>query len=133
MTRDIVDEDIPVYIFEKYCDPGYEQGINHYYLNLKYANFITRANIEPVFTVILNPGTYYFGYSDNTNNVGVQFTLIRKVNTDSNMDRTLVADPTDNAGFTIGSEVTLNNGKFSGNTITEGFTRCIYLMVLHNR
>ncbi len=129
MTRDIVDEDIPVYIFEKYCDPGYEQGINHYYLNLKYANFITRANIEPVFTVILNPGTYYFGYSDNTNNVGVQFTLIRKVNTDSNMDRTLVADPTDNAGFTIGSEVTLNNGKFSGNTITEGFTRCIYLMV----
>ncbi len=129
ITRGTIDVDIPVYIFEKYRDPGYDSGINHYYLNLEYTASITSTNRWPVFTAILNPGTYYIGYSDNINNVSIQFALIRKVNTDLNIDGTLVADPTGNAGFTIGSEVTLNNGAFLGNTITEGFTRCLYLMV----
>ncbi len=129
MTIETSDVDIPVYIFGKYHDPGYESNINHYYLNLEYTASITSGNGELAFTVILNPGTYYFGYSDNVYNVSIQFTLIRKVNTDLNIDGTLVADPKGNMGFTIGSEVIANNGAFLGNTITEGFTRCLYLMV----
>ena len=83
----------------------------------------------PVFTVILNPGTYYIGYSDNFDKVQIQFALRRKVNTDLNIDGTLVTDPARNQGFPLGSEVTFNNGSLLGNTITEGFTRNLYLMV----
>ncbi|MCM1259529.1 MAG: hypothetical protein NC182_01125 [Prevotella sp.] len=129
MTSGIVNIDIPVYIFEKYRDPGYEPGDNHYYLNLEYTNSITSTNRDPVFTAILNPGTYYIGYSDNVNNASIQFALRRKVNTDLNIDGTLVTDPATNEGFTLGSEVTVNNGMCNSDTIIEGFTRCIYLMV----
>ncbi len=129
LTSGIVNKNIPIYIFEKHRDPGYEPGDNHYYLVLEYTNNITSINMGPVFTVILNPGTYYIGYSDNFDKVQIQFALRRKVNTDLNIDGTLVTDPARNQGFPLGSEVTFNNGSLLGNTITEGFTRNLYLMV----
>ena len=129
VTSGTINRNIPIYIFEKHRDPGYEPGDNHYYLVLEYTNNITSINSGPVFTVILNPGTYYIGYSDNFDKVQIQFALRRKVNTDLNIDGTLVTDPARNQGFPLGSEVTFNNGALLGNTITEGFTRNIYLMV----
>ncbi len=129
VTSGTINRNIPIYIFEKHRDPGYEPGDNHYYLVVEYTNNITSINRGPVFTVILNPGTYYIGYADNVSNVNIQFALRRKVNTDLDIDGTLVADPAIDEGFTIGSEVIVNNGALLGNTITEGFTRCIYLMV----
>ncbi len=53
----------------------------------------------------------------------------RLVNQELNIGGTLVADPANDLGFIAGSEVTLNGGSFRGNTITEGFTRHLYLMV----
>ena len=129
VTSGTINRNIPIYIFEKHRDPGYEPGDNHYYLVLEYTNNITSLNSGPVFTVILNPGTYYIGYSDNFDKVQIQFALRRKVNTDLNIDGTLVTDPARNQGFPLGSEVTFNNGSLLGNTITEGFTRNLYLMV----
>ena len=129
VTSGTINRNIPIYIFEKHRDPGYEPGDNHYYLVLEYTNNITSINSGPVFTVILNPGTYYIGYSDNFDKVQIQFALRRKVNTDLNIDGTLVTDPARNQGFPLGSEVTFNNGSLRGNTITEGFTRNLYLMV----
>ena len=129
VTSGTINRNIPIYIFEKHRDPGYEPGDNHYYLVLEYTNNITSINRSPIFTIILNPGTYYIGYSDNFDKVQIQFALRRKVNTDLNIDGTLVTDPARNQGFPLGSEVTFNNGALLGNTITEGFTRNIYLMV----
>ena len=43
------------------------------------------------------------------------------------LDGTLVTDPARNQGFPLGSEVTFNNGALLGNTITEGFTRNLYI------
>lgn len=129
VTSGTINRNIPIYIFEKHRDPGYELGDNHYYLMLEYTNNITSINRSPIFTVILNPGTYYIGYSDNFDKVQIQFALRRKVNTDLNIDGTLVTDPARNQGFHLGSEVTFNNGSLLGNTITEGFTRNLYLMV----
>ncbi len=129
VTSGTININIPIYIFEKHRDPGYEPGDNHYYLVLEYTNNITSINRSPIFTVILNPGTYYIGYSDNLDNASISFSLRRKVNTDLNIDGTLVTDPARNQGFPLGSEVTFNNGALLGNTITEGFTRNLYLMV----
>jgi len=129
VTSGAINRNIPIYIFEKYRDPGYESGDNHYHLLLEYTNNITSINRSPVFTVILNPGTYYIGYSDNFDKVQIQFALRRKVNTNLNIDGTLVTDPARDQGFPLGSEVTFNNGSLLGNTITEGFTRNLYLMV----
>ena len=129
IANGIVNQDIPVYIFEKQRDPGYEPGENHYFLNLEWDDYITSTNRGPVFTVILNPGTYYIGYADNIEHISIQCGLRRIVNQDVNINGTLVTDPARNQGYPLGSEVTLNHGALQGNTITEGFTRCIYLMV----
>ena len=127
MTNGTINRNIPVYIFKKYCDD--EHGNNYYSINLELYDYITSTEKYPVFTVILSAGTYYIGYSDNTNNVSIQFMLSRKVSENLNIDSTLVTDPARDQGFHLGSEVTLNNGILLGDTITEGFTRNIYLMV----
>ena len=129
VTSGTINRNIPIYIFEKHRDPGYEPGDNHYYLVLEYTNNITSINRSPIFTIILNPGTYYIGYSDNLDNASISFSLRRKVNIDLNINGTLATDPALNQGFPLGSEVTFNDGALLGNTITEGFTRNIYLMV----
>ena len=78
-------------------------------------------------TLILDEGSYYIGYTNNIN-CSFNLNLRRLINTSINMDGTLVADPVPNQGYTIGSEVLLNNGSYNNYNITEGFTRCIYLM-----
>ena len=129
LTSGTINRNIPICIFEIQEAPGSRPGDEYSYIVSRLTDSITSINRSPVFTVILNPGTYYIGYSDNFDKVQIQFALRRKVNTDLNIDGTLVTDPARNQGFPLGSEVTFNNGSLLGNTITEGFTRNLYLMV----
>ena len=129
LTSGTINRNIPIYIFEIQEAPGSRPGDEYSYIVSRLTDSITSINRSPVFTIILNPGTYYIGYSDNLDNASISFLLRRKVNIDLNINGTLVTDPALNQGFPLGSEVTFNNGALLGNTITEGFTRNIYLMV----
>ena len=129
MTNGTITDNIPVYIMSKEKENGYDIGVEIYRLQLKLRNYITKSDRGPVFTTILDPGTYYIGYIGNDNNVSINLVVKRLVNQELNINGTLVADPANDLGFIAGSEVTLNGGSFRGNTITEGFTRHLYLMV----
>ena len=120
--------DIKVYVFEKVRDPGYEPGINYYYIETVYMDEITSINRSPIFTIVLDPGTYYFGYAENEDNANINFALRRMVDYNMNMQGILVADPY-YTGYDLGTEVLLNEGECDKYYITEGFTRNIYLMV----
>ena len=120
--------DIKVYVFKKVRDPRYEPGINYYYIESVYIDEITSTNRSPVFTLILDPGTYYFGYAENEDNVNINFALRRMVDYNMNMEGILVADPY-YTGYDLGTEVLFNEGECDKYYITEGFTRNIYLMV----
>ena len=129
LTSGTINRNIPIYIFEIQEAPGSRPGDEYSYIVSRLTDSITSINRSPVFTIILNPGTYYIGYSDNLDNASISFSLRRKVNIDLNINGTLATDPALNQGFPLGSEVTFNNGALLGNTITEGFTRNLYLMV----
>ena len=128
LSSGTINNNIKVYVFEKVRDHGYEPGINYYYIETVYIDEITSINRSPVFTIVLDPGTYYFGYAENEDNVNINYALRRMVDYTMNMEDTLVADPY-YEGYELGSEVNLNNGLCDNYNITEGFTRNIYLMV----
>ena len=129
-TNGLVTSSIPVYIFKKVLEQGYDPGIEYYHPVLVSNNnwMITNNNSNPLFNIILDAGSYYIGYASNTHNILINFALRRIVDYDASSLGTLVTDPAYNQGFTLGSEVTFNGGLLQGTTITEGFTRCIYLM-----
>lgn len=129
LTSGTINRNIPICIFEIQEAPGSRPGDEYSYIVSRLIDSITSINRSPVFTIILNPGTYYIGYSDNLDNASISFSLRRKVNIDLNINGTLATDPALNQGFPLGSEVTFNDGALLGNTITEGFTRNLYLMV----
>ena len=129
MTNGTITDNIPVYIMSKEKENGYDIGVEIYRLKLKLRDYITKSDRGPVFTTILDPRTYYIGYTGNNNNVSINLVIKRLVNQELNINGTLVADPANDLGFIAGNEVTLNGGSFRGNTITEGFTRHLYLMV----
>lgn len=116
-----------LFIFKLNKDPGYDIGVNHYSLSSILQVNLTFDEDSYNTTLILDEGTYYIGYTNNIN-CSLNLNLRRLINTNVNMDGTLVADPMPNQGYTIGSEVLLNNGSYNNYNITEGFTRCIYLM-----
>lgn len=66
---------------------------------------------------ILDDGTYYMGYYNSTMNGSTKFKLIRKIhnNTDINIYQN------------GGTEVSINCGNNNDNTITQGFTRLLFL------
>lgn len=121
-------ENIPVYVFKKNIINEENIGSTFDEIELQYVDYITTIDTSPVFTINLPAGTYYFGFSDNIKNINISFSLVRIVDDTIDKDNTLVADPY-HEGYTLGSEVTLNNGLCDEYTITEGFTRNIYLMV----
>ena len=131
LTSGNINSNTPVYIFQRLIEPGLDMNIIVSYpvlvSDLDWE--ITSTNRSPVFSINLNAGTYYVGYSDNFERINISFALRRVVNQNVDIDNTLVADPALNQGFTLGSEVTVNNGLCNNYNITEGFTRCIYLMV----
>ena len=129
VTSGSIFQNIKVVVLQKIKEPGYEPGDNHYYNVVKLEDYITTINRSPVFDIIFDPGTYYIGFINNSNHVSISMALRRLVNQEVDMNNTLVADPATNEGYTLGSEVTVNNGICNSDTITEGFTRCIYLMV----
>ena len=118
-------QNIPIYIFERV----YDLTTKTYKLEMKLEGQIANNNTAPVYTLIFEPGIYYFGYHNNITNIEVNFALRRIVDYEVDMQGTLVADPVENQGYALGSEVSFNNGLCDDYTITEGFTRSIYLMV----
>lgn len=114
---------LSVLIFKKLRDLGYEPGDNHYYIEPEYITNLTLSNGDNELTIILDAGTYYFGYTNN-NGMSLIFSLARLVDYSEDMFNTLITDP--GAGFELGSEVRYNNGRYRGLTITEGFTRNLF-------
>ena len=82
-TSKLINENIPVYIFKKQADS--ETAIVP-----KLIEEITKTNRSPIFTIVLEPGTYYIGYSDNFEEVGIHMGLRRKVNIDMDVNGVLV-------------------------------------------
>lgn len=114
---------ISVFILKKLRDPGYEPGDNHYFIEPEYFTNLTFSNGGNELEIILDAGTYYFGYSDN-NDMSLIFGLTRLVDYSEDMYNILITDP--GSGFATGSEVRFNNGQYRGLTITEGFTRNLF-------
>ena len=117
-----------LFIFKLNKDSGYGIGNEHYSLSSILQVNLTFDEDSYNITLILNEGSYYIGYTNNIN-CSFNLNLRRLINGIVDMDGTLVADPVPNQGYTIGSEVLLNGGLYNNSNITEGFTRCIYLMV----
>ena len=128
ITNGTVNNNINIYILKKQLLPGYDTN-EYYEIIQKVKVQITSSDHSPVCSSILEEGTYYIGYDNNIDKANISIALVRKVNSNINVLETLVTDPAYNEGYPLGSEVTLNNGVLRGNTITEGFTRNIYLMV----
>ena len=128
ISESILTDCVPVFIFEKILEPGYDIGDEYFYLEPSFIGEITPDYWAPVYTIILDPGTYYFGYHNNFDNAKINFALRRIVDYNENAENILVSDPY-YEGYELGSEVNFNNGECDSYTITEGFTRNIYLMV----
>ena len=55
-----------LFIFKLAKDPGYDIGVNHYSLTLTLQVSLDFHDDSYTTTIILNEGTYYIGYIDNT-------------------------------------------------------------------
>lgn len=118
-----------IYIFKEVKVPIDTNGAYDYALETIHISQIGSPDWLAVFTLILEPGTYYFGYDNNLNKTSVNFAFNRIIQYEECNKNILVADPKDNAGYVLGTEVLFNKGVLNGNTITQGFTRNIYLNV----
>ena len=119
---------VPILMFKE--EVNLETPVNNREYNLQTVVFgeANSSNYFPTYIVVLDPGTYYIGYILNDEKVFMSIGLTRLVEYSDNMDDVLVADPY-YIGYDLGTEVLLNNGNCDNYTITEGFTRNIYLMV----
>ena len=119
---------VPILLFKEEIDYGSPINNREYYLDTIFIGEVNPIEYIPCYTFILEPGTYYIGYIDNTDKVFMNIALTRLVEYSDNMDSILVADPY-YTGYDLGTEVLFNYGECNTYTITEGFTRNIYLMV----
>lgn len=124
ITNGTITNSIPVYVYSRI----YDNVTRKYNLVETFIGEITPIDRAPVYTLVLDPGTYYFGYSENEDAVNINFALRRMVDYNMNMQGILVADPY-YTGYDLGTEVLFNSGECDEYTITEGFTRNVYLMV----
>ena len=124
ITNGTITDSIPVYVYSRI----YDDVTRKYNLVETFIGEITPIDRAPVYTLVLEAGTYYFGYKNNEDNVNINFALRRMVDYNMNMEGILVADP-DSTGYDLGTEVLINERECDEYTITEGFTRNIYLMV----
>ena len=101
----------------------YNSSTNTYY---KVDQFCIEINkLSDSIEISLTPGLYYIGYFDNSNENKISITFERELQINSYSYSAMITDP--DSVTLCGSEVNLNNGLYRGNTITEGFTRYIYL------
>ena len=124
ITNGIITDSIPVYVYSRI----YDEVTKKYNLVETFIGEITPIDRAPVYTLVLDAGTYYFGYKNNEDAVNINFALRRMVDYNMNMEGILVADPY-YTGYDLGTEVLFNEGECDEYYITEGFTRNIYLMV----
>lgn len=109
------------YVFFK---QDYDKQTYQYSITPLFLGNLNGTQISYEKTLILQPGTYYIAYFTNNPNVSIRATIERCCSTHL-ADRQLIFDP--GSGYECGSEVRMNNGKYLEKTITEGFTRCIYI------
>jgi hypothetical protein len=121
MTSGTITDSIPVYVYSRI----FNEETNKYDLVETFIGEITPIDRVPVYTLVLDAGTYYFGYKNNIDNTNINFGIRRMVDYNMNMEGILVADP-DETGFELGTEVLINKGECNKYYITEGFTRNIY-------
>lgn len=128
IARGTLNDYVPILLFKEEVD--YDTPVNNreYYLDTVFIGEVNPIEYIPCYTFILEPGTYYIGYIDNTDKVFMNIAFTRLVEYSDNMDSILVADPY-YTGYDLGTEVLFNKGACNTYTITEGFTRNIYLMV----
>ena len=124
ITNGTITDSIPVYVYSRI----YDEVTKKYNLIETFIGEITPIDRAPVYTLVLDAGTYYFGYKNNEDAVDINFVLRRIVDYNINMEGILVADPY-YTGYDLGTEVLFNEGECDEYYITEGFTRNIYLMV----
>ena len=124
ITNGTITDSIPVYVYSRI----YDEVTKKYNLIETFIGEITPIDRAPVYTLVLDAGTYYFGYKNNEDAVDINFALRRIVDHNINMEGILVADPY-YTGYDLGTEVLFNEGECDEYYITEGFTRNIYLMV----
>lgn len=109
-------EDITLILF-RLC---YNNNTKNYYLDNEYADELPIENKK----LILEEGTYYIGYFNNSNRLIINVSLKRLLSTSEITDQVLVLDP--NEISTYGTEVRHNGGIYNGTIITEGFTRHLH-------
>ena len=120
---------IPFYVFKKEGTTGYNPYDRYYNIQVSNSSFYLNTNqTSKVYIIILEAGTYYVGYNGNVLNKRLNCAIGRIVDYDASSLDSLVTDYATTEGFVLGSEVTFNGGLLQGTTITEGFTRCLYLM-----
>lgn len=111
--------DATMVIIKKTIESNYQPiySIQHYDLGMSILEFN-----EETLEFTYNPDcTYYVGIfgGDILENIHLEF--YRKITNTQNL---IITDPS--SGYECGSEVTLNNGLYLGNTLTEGYTRCLF-------
>lgn len=123
LSYEPVINDISIVVFKQ----SFDEISDSYYLNNIMINYITQDNRLPSFNIILEKGEYYFGYFNNEDCLNITFAMERNINQDININDTIIADPSLNQGYPIGTEVLYNNGECNNYTITEGFTRNLFI------
>ena len=120
---------IPFYVFKKEETTGYNPYYRYHNVQVSTSSFSLNTNhFSTTYIIILDAGTYYIGYENNILNKRLNCAIGRIVDYDASSLDPLVTDYATTEGFVLGSEVTFNGGLLQGTTITEGFTRCLYLM-----
>ena len=123
ITDESFEENIPILILRQ----QYLQTNSKYYLQTIFSDNLTINNNSPRYEIILDEGNYYFGFLNNISFINITYMIMRTINYESILQDNLVADPYE-IGYDLGSEVTFNSGSCDSYTITEGFTRNIYLL-----
>lgn len=85
------------------------------------STLVTESNLATLEFTYIPDCTYYVGIFGGNILEHIHLEFYRKI---TNTQDLIITDPS--SGYECGSEVTLNNGLYLGNTLTEGYTRCLF-------
>lgn len=102
----------------------YNTSTYKYITTLEAVGELNSTNSSVTQGLSLSAGKYYICYFNNTEGATITADLQRKCDTLTSTNYLLI-DP--GSGYECGSEVRFNQGAYNNHTITEGFTRMIYI------
>ncbi len=105
-------------------NPLFSVKLFDFHMNMIYSENETYDSSTILKEINLNQGTYYLriSFSNILTSGDVRISIQRKINSNYDINQGLLVDY-----YSSGSEYLINDGEFHGSTITEGFTRCLYL------